>query len=264
MVELIAIDIDGTLLTSEKTVTDRTRRVLRAIKNLNTKIVLASARPPRSVAKVYKLLGFDDCVICYNGALIYDPPNKSILAHHPIPLRTAKSVIMMSRKTYPDVLISVEVLDHWFTDRVSKDYQTEVAKQFVPDKLGPIESWLTSDVTKILLLGEQKSLSEIRKVLRTKLSRRLSSTQSESNILQIMSAGVSKGKALKFVCEHYGVPLQRTIAIGDAPNDIDMLQAAGIGIAMADADDTVKESADYITSTNDADGVAEALEKFAL
>ena len=79
-----------------------------------------------------------------------------------------------------------------------------------------------------------------------------------------MAYNVTKGQALKKICGHYGIPVSKTIAIGDAPNDIDMLQTAGIGIAMAEAPDKVKQVADYVTVGSDEDGVAEALEKFVL
>jgi hypothetical protein len=256
--------MDGTLLTSGKEITDRTRRVLKALENQGIRILLATARPPRSVAKTYKTLGLKTCVICYNGALVYDPPSKKVLAHHPIARNLAREVIGYARGIYPELLVSAEVLDHWFTDRVNDKYMTETAKEFEPDKLGPIESWLTGDVTKILLQGPQIYLTHIHTRLKQHHEGNFALAQSENNLLQIMAGGVSKGKALEFVCAHYQIPLQKTIAIGDAPNDIDMLRRAGFGIAMADAPAQVKNVADYVTTKNDEDGVAEALERFVL
>ncbi|MFA5865696.1 MAG: Cof-type HAD-IIB family hydrolase [Phycisphaerae bacterium] len=264
MVELVAIDLDGTLLTSGKKITERTKRVLRALSNQGIKVLLATARPPRSVAGAYKALKLDTCAICYNGALIYDPPSRTVLAHHPIQVEMTRKIIHMARDVHPDIVISVEVLDHWFTDRLSLEYKTEVSKQFVPDKLAPIETWLNCDVTKILILGPEHYLTSIRNQLVYNFAKKLSIVQSDHNLLQIMAGGVSKGKALKFVCRHYDIPLRRTIAIGDANNDLEMLELAGIGIAMADSPSKVKKAADYVTTTNDEDGVADALEKFAL
>ncbi|NLX06701.1 MAG: HAD family phosphatase [Phycisphaerae bacterium] len=264
MVELVAIDLDGTLLTSGKVVTARTQRVVRAVRQQGVRVVLASARPPRSVAETYKLLGLDTCVICYNGALIYDPPSKQVLFHRPIEKFLAREVIDLARQIYRETLVSIEVLDQWYTDRVNPAYQTEVSKQFQPDVLGPIDTWLIQPVTKVLLLGPAAKMSEVRRKIGQRFGRRLAMTQSESNLLQIMSAGVSKGTALKRVCDRYGISPQKTIAIGDAANDTDMLELAGMGIAMASASDDVKRAADYITSGNDDDGVAEALERFVL
>jgi hypothetical protein len=264
MVELIAIDLDGTLLTSDKAITPRTLRAIRAVVGQGVKVIIASARPPRSVAKVYKHLRLDTCVICYNGALIYDPPAKEVLYHQPIERALAHEVIEAARKKYPDIFVSAEVLDHWFTDRISREYQTEVAKQFTPDHMGPIETWLTQDVTKIMFLGPPGHIRVIRRMLTSTYGMNLAMTQSETELLQVMSAEVSKGAALKFVCDRYGVPLQRTIAIGDQVNDIDMLKLAGVGIAMGLAPESVKRAADYITSGNDHDGVAEAIERFVL
>jgi 5-amino-6-(5-phospho-D-ribitylamino)uracil phosphatase len=264
VVKLVAIDMDGTLLTSGKKITNRTRRVLKALDQHDIRIVLATAKPPRSVAKTYKLLGMKTCVICYNGALIYDPPSKKVLAHHPIKRELACEIINYARKIHPDILVSAEVLDHWFTDGVNEKYQTETAKEFKPDKLGPIASWLTSDVTKILLQGPQVYLTHIKTKLRQNQEENFTMAQSENNLLQIMAGDVSKGKALKFICKHYKIPIAQTIAIGDASNDIDMLKQAGFGVAMANAPERLKHVADYVTTTNDQDGVAEALERFVL
>jgi Cof subfamily protein (haloacid dehalogenase superfamily) len=176
----------------------------------------------------------------------------------------ARSAIDFARGLNRDILISVEVLDHWYTDRVNPAYQTETAKLFEPDKLAPIDTWLDCDVTKILLQGPDECLTEIREKMQEDFPGHLAMAQSENGLLQIMAGCVSKGNALRLVCEHYGIPLQKTIAVGDAPNDIDMLRSAGIGIAMGDAPNRVKEAADYITMRNDDDGVADALEKFVL
>jgi len=264
VVELVAIDLDGTLLTSGKSVTARSQRVVRALLNQNVRVVIASARPPRSVAGVYKLLGLDSSVICYNGALIYDPPSKQVLHHRPIEQALARSVIVMARLIYPQIIVSAEVLDRWYTDRVDPQYQTEVSRQFRPDRLGPMDTWLDQDVTKILLLGPEPHIYEIRRKLGETFVSRLAMTQSESTLLQIMEASVSKGEALRFICDHYRVPLHRTIAIGDAPNDIGMLKLAGVGVAMESAPEQVRRAADYVTSGNDEEGVAEALERFVL
>jgi len=264
MVELVALDLDGTLLTSGKKITERTKRVLSALQHQKVRILLASARPPRSVAKVYRALRLSDCVICYNGALIYDPSLREVVNHHPIKLPLARKVIHMARDVYPDILVSVEVLDCWYTDRVNPEYQTEVAREFTPDKLAPIETWLDCDVTKILILGPEQYLVSLRNQIAYNFGKKIATTQSDHNLLQIMAGGVSKGSAFKYVCKRYNIPLRRTIAIGDAHNDIEMLECSGIGIAMAHAPAKVKDAADYITTGNDDDGVAEALEKFVL
>ncbi len=264
MIDLLAIDLDGTLLREDKTITERTRRAIRAVRGQDIKVILATARPPRSVAQAYRLLGLDTAIICYNGALIYDPLNKHIITHHPIPLDTAKDVINFARLTYSDVIVSVEVLDQWYTNKLSDRFQTEVSKEFTPNKLGPINSWLNCDVTKILLLGQPRDIDRIKKGLKENFGRKVGLTQSEDHLLQIMKAGVSKGQGLKKVCEYYNIPLSKTIAIGDQLNDLDMIELAGLGVAMEDAPEKLKRAADYVTSSNNEDGVAEVLEKFVL
>ncbi len=264
MVELIAVDLDGTLLNSSKSVSYRTQRVIRALCSQGIKVILASARPPRAIAECYKLLGLGTPVVCYNGALIYNPPVREVIFHKPLESRLARSVVNTARSAYRGTVVSVEVLDHWYTDGVSSQYETEVSKQFAPDVLGPIDNWLVQPVTKILLLGPEDRITVIRERILEKHRKRVAMTFSEKNLIQVMSAGVSKGRALKYICNRYGISLQKTMAIGDALNDYDMLEAAGISVAMADAPEQVKQISDYITTGNDEDGVAEAFEKFLI
>lgn len=264
MIDLLAIDLDGTLLTNSKTITDRTRRAIKAVQAQDIKVIIATARPPRSVAKIYRYLELKDAIICYNGALLYDPISKTVISHSPIPLETAKDVVSFARLIWPDIIVSAEVLDEWFTEKLSEQYQTEVSKEFKPDKLGPINSWLTCDVTKLLLLGPEEKLSIVKSELKENFGKKISIAQNEGHLLQIMKAGISKGEGLRKICEYYNIPLKRTLAIGDNFNDLDMIAIAGLGAAMADAPEEVKKVADYITSSNEENGVAEVIERFVL
>ena len=123
-------------------------------------MVLASA-PPRSVLPFYRQLDLDTPMINYNGALVYDPPSRNVLLHRPIPLATARSLVMLARLKYPAVLVSAEILDRWFTDRFDPSYQTETAKPQDPDVIGPVDSWLDAPVTKLLLLGQPQGLMKV-------------------------------------------------------------------------------------------------------
>src|SRR5688500_12704393 len=114
---LVAIDLDGTLLTDQKQVSKRTVKALASLPARGVKVVIASARPPRSVKFVYELLGLDTWQINYNGALIWDHPNLQVVHHLPMPPELVHSVVEQARAAYPDCLVSCEILDKWFTDR---------------------------------------------------------------------------------------------------------------------------------------------------
>ena len=259
-IHLVAIDLDGTLLNSAKKVTDATAAILwGARKTHGLRVVLASARPPRSTLPFYRQLGLDTPMINYNGALVYDPPSQSVLLHRPLPLEVARALVASARRHDPSVLVSAEILDRWFTDRVDAAYQTETARHHDPDVVGPLDSWLDRPVTKLLLLGEPPGLNKIVTAFRKEFTHQIAMVQTEAFLLQVMHATVSKEQALRVVAAEMGLDRREVMAIGDNANDVGMLKWAGIGVAMSNAAPEVLRVADYVAQHNDADGAAKAI-----
>ncbi len=263
-IELIAVDLDGTLLTSEKQITPRTARAVDACTKRGIHVILATARPPRSVLAIHKQLGLTTCIINYNGALVYNPPTKQAILHRPIRADLAGQIVEFARQESPTVLVSAEVLDHWFTDRIDPLFTTETARQFKPDKVAPIGEWLNCDVTKILLQGPRGMCEPLIAKLRRQFAHRITCLQTENDLIQIMARGASKSSALKAVCGHYYVDLQHVMAIGDAHNDLGMLKLASLAVAMAQAPKALRDVASFVTNDNDQNGVAQAIEWFIL
>ena len=264
-IRLVAIDLDGTLLNSSKGVTEATAAVLRdAQRMVGLRIVLASARPPRSVMPFYSLLDLDTPMINYNGALVYDPTDKRVVMHRPIPCDTARQIVAIAREAYPDVLVSAEVMDQWFTDRLSQTYLTQTAMTHKPDLVAPIDQWLNQPITKLLLLGEQQGIKMLSELLSRRFLHQVAMVQTEMTLLQIMHATVSKAAALKTVAAELGLEREQVMAIGDNANDVGMLLWAGIGVAMANAAPEVIAAADYVTDHHDADGVAKAIREIVV
>jgi Cof subfamily protein (haloacid dehalogenase superfamily) len=259
-IHLVAIDLDGTLLNSAKQVTAATSAVLRrARQEAGVRIVLASARPPRTVMPFYNLLDLDTPLICYNGALVIDPSSGTVILHRPLAARIALGIVALARKKYPQVLVSAEILNRWCTDRLDPAFLTETGKITSPDVVAPVEEWLTVSVTKLLLLGEPPRLMELAKAIRRKYPRQVTILMTENHILQISHATVSKAKALRAVAGELGVTREQVMAIGDNENDVEMLQWAGIAVAMGNAEPSVLAVADYVTDHHDADGAANAI-----
>lgn len=264
-IRLVAVDLDGTLLNSAKQITDTTAAILRAARESGgVHVVLASARPPRSVVPFYSLLDLDTPMINYNGALVYEPTTRRALLHRPVPADVARGVAELARGVLPDVLVSAEVLDRWYTDRLDPAYQTETAKLHVPDVVAPLDEWLTGEVTKLLLLGPPDPLRQVRAAVRKQFARRVRIVQTEDHLLQIMNAGVSKAHALRVVAAEMGVLQGQVMAIGDNANDLGMLRWASIGVAMANAPPEVRAAADVVTDHHDADGAAKAVKDIIL
>ncbi|HVT89296.1 MAG TPA: HAD family hydrolase [Tepidisphaeraceae bacterium] len=262
-IRLIAVDLDGTLLTSDKKVSGQTVAALQCLPE-NVRVVIASARPPRSVRHIYELLGLQTLQINYNGALIWDEPTQRAAFHCPMPGELVLRMIETARDMFEEVLVSCEILDRWYTDRIDDKYTTETGKIFKPDVVAPVETFCNQPVTKLMFLGEPQVLSRIEPLLLDQFGDRISLVQTDRDLIQIMDRQVSKSTALQMVAEHYGVDRSQIMAIGDAPNDVGMLQLAGIAVAMDNASPIVKKNAHWIAPCNDDHGVHAALVRFGL
>lgn len=262
-VRLVAIDLDGTLLTNSKRVSKRTAKALCCLPARDVRVVIASARPPRSVRQIYRALGLDTWQINYNGALIWDEPNQRVVHHQPLDCILARQIIDLSRDMYEEVQVSCEILDRWYTDREEQPYTTETGRLFKPDLVATLDEFCNQPLTKLLLLGEPRIVARLESLL-TEEFPDASIIRSDPELLQVMHPDASKAAALERVATEYGVPMSEVMAIGDAPNDISMLQAAGIGIAMDNAHPMVKLEADWVAPSNNDHGVHAALKKFGL
>lgn len=269
-IRLIALDLDGTLLNRDKQVSDTTLSVLTQARSIaHVHIVLASARPPRTVLPFHKQLGLETAMVNYNGALVLHPLSNRVLLHRPIPARYAIRAVTLAKKIYPKGIISAEIMDRWYTDRFVEQYDdeklmTETAKLCRPDHVGPVETWLNRPVTKLLILGKQERLREIAAILHAELSRELTVVQTEEHILQIIHVMASKSRALQTIIAELGITREEVMAVGDNANDSGMLKWAGVGVAMANAVPRALAAADYITENNNSNGVANAVRKIIL
>jgi Cof subfamily protein (haloacid dehalogenase superfamily) len=262
-VGLVAIDLDGTLLTDQKQVSKRTVRALANLPARGVKVVIASARPPRSVRHIYELLQLDTWQINYNGALIWDHPNLQVIHHQPMTPEVVNTIVQRARQVYPDCLVSCEIVDKWYTDRFDQTYTTETGRLFEPDLVAPLWMFLSQPVTKLMLLGPIDMIDNLAELVSEEFPW-VAVVRSDPELIQITDAGVSKAAALHYVADAYGMPMNRVMAIGDAMNDVEMLQAAGYAVAMDNAHPSVKEVAHWVAPSNNDHGVHAALVKFGL
>jgi hypothetical protein len=261
-IRLVAVDLDGTLLNSAKEITAGTATIIRAAREVaGVRVVLATARPPRTVLPFYSLLDLDTPMINYNGALVHEPHTGRIILHRPMEAKLARVIASRAREMFPDVLVSAEVLDNWYTDRVEDGWQSETSRLSRSYTVAPMKQWLNQPITRLHLLGRRQWLVDIRQMVKTEMPGQVAIAWSESFMLQIMHPSVGKRAALKAVAAEMGLQAAEVMAIGDNANDAGMLQWAGIGVAMGNASDLARSVADYVTDANDADGAAKAIAK---
>lgn len=263
-IRLVAVDLDGTLLTDTKQVSAKTVRALIDLPGRGVKLVIASARPPRSVRHIYKLLKLDTWQINYNGALIWDEPSGRAVFHRPMGCDVVTQVIAQARGMFPAICASCEILDKWYTDRIDERYLTETARMFKPDVVAPLESFCNQPITKLLLLGDSGCLSQLEALIALAYQDQVSVVRTDECLIQIMHRQVSKAVALLKVARHYGVNRKEIMAIGDAPNDVGMLRTAGVAVAMDNAHAIVKQYAHWVAPSNNDHGVHAALVKYGL
>jgi Cof subfamily protein (haloacid dehalogenase superfamily) len=263
-IKLVAVDLDGTLLNDSKQVSEQTACALRCLPARGVKVVIASARPPRSVRHIYSLLGLDTWQINYNGALIWDEPTKTPIFHRPLGQGVAYRIINDARDLFEEVLVTCEILDKWYTDRFDQTHTTETGRLFKPDVIAPLESLCNGQVTKLLLLGDSPVVSRLESAIADAYMDEVSVVRTDENLIQIMDKRVSKATALQIVARQYGVRMREVMAIGDAPNDVGMLQSAGVAVAMDNAHKLVKKVAHWVAPSNNDHGVHAALARYGL
>jgi len=263
-VDLLAIDLDGTLLRQDKRLSKRNVKAVKQAVNAGVQVVIATARPPRSVREIHQMLGLETITINYNGALIHEPSTGDHIFHQPLPPGLSRKIVEAARKKDPEIELSYEILDQWYTDRYDKPQQLETAKAFSPDFIGDLESFIDTTPTKLMLLAPPQRLGGVHQHLKRKFGKKVSIVISDTHLLQVVHPQVDKGNALRAVAERLQIDQARVMAIGDAPNDLGMIRWAGTGCAVGNAWQNVRNAADHVVSANDDDGVAEAIERFVL
>jgi 5-amino-6-(5-phospho-D-ribitylamino)uracil phosphatase len=263
-IQLVAADLDGTLLDDHKQIDPTTVRAIAAMPQCGVKFVIASARPPRSVRHIYHQLALTTWQINYNGALIWDQPSHHAVFHRPLHGPLVLEMIRLARSIDSRVLVTCEILDRWHTDRFDNTYTTETGRLFKPDVVAPVETYCAGDVTKLLLLGPPDVIQHIEPQLIRQFAAQAAIVRTDANLIQIMHREVNKAVALRRIADHYGVPTERILAIGDAANDLEMIQLAGVGVAVANSPLDLQQHADWVAPTNNDQGVLAALARYVL
>lgn len=262
---MLAVDLDGTVLTSHGELMPRTRRALARCQARGIEVVLCTARPPRSATPHWRRMKLTTPLIAYDGAMVVQPATGEVLLNRTMPGALASKVLEEARRVHPEMVITFEIEDKWWTDELGASIITRTAKEgFRPDVVCELDACVTRPVTKILVSRSAETLAALERRLRRNLGKQLSVVRIEDYLLEMTAAGVSKAAGLRLVARRYGTKPSDVAAIGDGMNDIAMLEWAGLGIAMGHARKAVKRAADIVTASNDEEGVARAIEEHLL
>ena len=266
--KLLVVDVDGTLLNDEREISKRTLASLLKVQQMGVRIVLASGRPTYGLmplAKTLELGNYGGFVLSYNGCQIIKAQNGEILFERRINPEMLPYLEKKARKngfaifTYHDDTLITDSPDNEYIKneallnnlKIIKEDEFSTAIDFAPCKC-------------MLVSDKEKALIGLEQHWEKRLAGTLDAFRSEPYFLEVVPCGVNKANTLGALLEHLGVTREEVIAVGDGVCDVTMLQLAGMGVAMGHSQDSVKVCADYVTASNEEDGVALAVEKLIL
>ena len=265
-IRMVALDMDGTMLNPRESITPRVHRAVYETLKRGIHVVIATARPPRSVRFYHRALKLETPIISHNGALVWDERRQCVLRHASLDHALVRRVIAFARRRCPEVIPSVEIIDRIYSDHfgiVPMD-SLPPGRSFSPDVIASMEAFLRVPVTRLFLHAKPSIIDELNYLLPGRFRDRVNVIHSESRLLQLVAPDITKASALDFLTNAYGISNQQVLAIGDSANDLPMLQWAGIGVAMANAPEHLRNVVGNIVPSNADDGVAVALEKYVL
>lgn len=258
--KMIFSDIDGTLLTNDHRVTERIRDKITALSEAGVPFVLVSARPPKGIWPIQRMIGIEAPIVAYGGGLILDY-DKTVLHSQGMDMEAAIGISQYVQAHTPDICCNIYAGERWIVEDHANEWvrrEIEVIG-FEPER-GNLEGVRAEgiEIHKLLLMGEPAQIAALNQELGERYPE-LTISRSAPFYLEVMDGAATKGSALRALCEKKGIGAQEAIAFGDSQNDMSMLQAAGLGVAMENAPQEVKNQADMVTLDNEHEGLLKVL-----
>ncbi len=267
MYKLIALDMDGTLLRGDGTISQRTKSAIQQARQKGVKVVLASGRPIEGLERYLtelELTSNDDYALSYNGALIKNVGTRETICSQLISGKDVHDVYSISQK--------IGVNTHAFSTELGLispklSHYTAHERDMNGIALTLIDfNELSEDhpIIKVMLVDEPEILSPGVEQIPADYYERFTVVRSAPFFLEILNKNSNKGNGVAMLADYLGIKPEEVICVGDAGNDVHMLEYAGLSVAMGNAFDDIKAIADYVTHSNEEDGVAHVIEKFIL
>ncbi len=258
--ELISLDLDLTLLDAHHRISPRNKAAVRQCVALGAQVIITSGRMYRCTWDYVSELGLTAPVIAYNGAFIKHAGTGEVLRHAHLDAATAQELVGISQALglnlnyYLDDNLYIAAPNPW-----SDLYARRTGAPLNP--VGDLRCFADRAPTKVLFVAAPERIAALHDELAPRFRDRAYVTISNVEYLEFMPQGVDKGKSLAVVADYFGIAREKTIAFGDANNDIPVLAWAGLGVAMANGKPDALAVAGRIAPTNDDDGVAQVLEE---
>ena len=265
--KLIALDMDGTLLRKDKTISERTKKAIKDAKEKGVTVVLATGRPIDGVTRYLEELdmyGENDYVLSYNGGLVLKTRSREVICKIGLNGEDLHYIYELSKKLGVNIHAFSEEKG-LITPKNSKYTEVEATINNINiniEDFSKIEN--DHSIIKIMMVDEEEILQKAVDNLPKEVYEKYTVVRSTPYFLEFLNKEVNKGVGVEMLAKHMGITLDQVITMGDAGNDLHMIECAGMGVAMGNAFEEVKEAANYITDTNENDGVAKAIEYLVL
>lgn len=265
--KIITLDLDGTLTNSKKEITAPTREALKEIQQKGCKVILASGRPTSGVMPIARELDLDkygSYILSFNGAKIIDCKTMDVIYQKTLPANVIPELYDFAVKY--NVCIVTHADSCMFAGNGVNEY-AKLESEIVNLPLKVVDdfpSHINFPVHKCILTAQPDELNDIEKAIKSYYHSYLSIYRSEPFFLEVMPSGIDKAQSLMKLLSSIGISKDEMICCGDGFNDISMIEYAGLGVAMENAQDIVKDTADYITLSNDDNGILHVINKFML
>ena len=263
-VRLVALDLDGTLIGDDLVLRPRVRTAVAAAQARGVAVTIVTGRMFAAARPFARELAVNGPIVCYQGAAIFDASSGAVLRQNAVKPDVARDALQWAHdhgvhaQCYADDTLYVEQINEF-----SKRYTAlaRVEPVVVPSLRA---AFAERPTIKIVLVDDPERSTQHLVALRALLGERAYLTRSHVDFVEVVDPAVNKGEALAFVAQRHGVPLDETLAIGDAWNDVPLLDAAAVGVAMGSAPPELRAHADHVVADVAHDGVAEALERYVL
>ena len=263
-IRLLLADVDGTLVTSEKALTDRSVAVVHRLADAGVLFAVTSGRPPRGMAMLVEPLALTTPIAAFNGGLIVAPDDLTVLEQKVVPADLVQPVLDLMAKAGLDSWI-YRGADWYVRDPAGPHVDREARTvQFPPTVVADFDG-LTDGVAKVVGVSDDaEAMARATTAAREQFGDRVSAAQSQPYYLDVTHPDANKGGVVRYLSERFGIPSAQIATIGDMPNDVLMFAHSGLSIAMGNASAEVQRAARRVTTTNDDEGFANAVDRFIL
>ncbi|MGM0921871.1 MAG: Cof-type HAD-IIB family hydrolase [Bacillota bacterium] len=255
---LIALDLDGTLLKDDKTISPYSKEIIKKAKEAGHIVCISTGRPYRASSMYYEELELDTPIVNFNGAFVHHPKDDQWGSFHTtLSLEVVKQIVEVCEKHNVNNILA-EVMDHVYFHYHDEKLLDIFTMNTSDITVGDLRKNLGDDVTSILIHASEEEVDNIRSYLSDVHAELVDHRRWAApwHVIEIIKHGMNKAVGLKKIADSYNIPAERIIAFGDEDNDLEMLKYAGQGVAMGNAIPELKKVADRETKTNEEDGIA--------